>query len=96
LPLCLLYQILFSFHFVRVVIWANTIRILFHPFPMKSHPMPFLIWCILTFVDPCNFFLYGGANYCISFIDDYLRYTYVYHFLKNQRLLLCFKHIKSC
>ncbi len=51
-PLCLLYHILLNFHFVNIVIWANTIRILFHPFPMKPHPMPLLIWCILTFVDP--------------------------------------------
>lgn len=43
---------------------------------------------------PMQFIFLGGANYFISFIDDYSRYTYVYHLKKNQRLLLCFKHIR--
>jgi hypothetical protein len=43
---------------------------------------------------PCKKNL-GGANYFISFINDYSTYTYCLLFIKkNQRLLLCFKHIR--
>ncbi len=59
-------------------IMAKIVRIYFHPFQMRPHFMPFLIWCILTCVAPCKLFTWG-AKYFISFIDDYSRYTYVHH-----------------
>jgi hypothetical protein len=54
---------------------------------MKPHPMPFLIWCILTFVDPCKKNSWG----CQLLKNIHI----VYHFKQKSKAFVMFQAYKA-